>query len=1799
MKRILQKLFYKKSLSKNPDIIALFDKEFYLANYPEIASQNLSAIEHYLTKGYLEGKNPNPLIDSKWYLLTYANQMEHVEPLADFVLGGWKKGRNPNPLFDVDYYLHTYSDIKENGINPLFHYLKHGATEWRNPSAEFDTLFYSVNYPDVAKSGMNPLFHYIKYGVHENRKPTVNENFSEDEFLQPTASPKQIFDSSITELFDEEFYLSQYPDGLGIETNALEHYIKTGFKDGKNPNTLFITDYYLGKYADVKQSGMNPLIHYAKSGADEGRWVNEFFNSEYYLSTYLDVAEAGLNPLYHFLCSGAKEGRNPSAKFNVNFYCSKYSDVAQSNINPLVHYIKFGMFEGRETLPPQEKQNQSNIYFPPENLLPWFSPLNLELDSSLSNTPYLNVLVPGLAMKHMSGGPNTALNLAGRLAGIGVPVRFCSTNAPLDLDTKPFWDHVCRLADLPCKPRNAELVDMSNRVNPHQIGENDLFMATAWWTAQMAKYAVKMTKIKTFIYLIQDYEPVLHAASTPQALAEESYSEDHIGIINTELLHEFLVTQKVGLYADKTFAKNALVFNPAVDRQLFYPIQKKQSQKRQFLFYARPQNGLRNLFEIGVAALQKCIFEGVLDPAVWNFIGMGESFPPLDLGAGCVLRSAPWQDLNGYAAQMRETDVLLSLMMSPHPSYPPLEMALCGRSVITNTYFNKSAERLAEFSPNIIGVIPTIEGVSEGIKQAVKGKLSNSQNQKICKLPCTWDEAFKDIVPQLKNKLLELFGAPLSITNKCCNAKSTPLFDRAIGFQSWPKNAYEVIKYRRQAERDSKYTFEESNLFSFLTTVWNTPAEFLDELAESVFNQDSGTDFEWIILDNGTINVDTIKSMARIASHPCVKFLRVENNLGIIGGMRHVLSIAENRYIIPLDSDDLLTPDCVRILSHYLKEHNYPALAYTDEDKIFENSYRDPYDKPAWDPVLFFHSCYIAHLGCIDRVKALDLGVYSDDDFTGCHDYDTFTRFYLAGYEPLHIPEIVYSWRMHIGSTAGNITSKDYISSSQKKLLQKFLDTKGGTNFVVEPSPLFNNTPDWRLVRPHTVANPIVTIWFGEGESDILSIPTNVCHKSIELPIEATAQDLAQVLKRIKKDTLINLRSRGCKITDTDWYWETVSLMELFSDTVMIGSIVYLQECIVAAPGHFGIGRGCESPDIGRNIKDPGYFAQMLKPHSVACVPIENTVIDLDFLRFALDQIGSAPLFVRELSPWLGAIAQLNTKRVVYTPFMRTELIGKRADNEGGNWLAFRTIFPSLIQNTQLLSARLSRKINSYYCPITLSDMVEEQLELSNFDLSYTERARSERLVRQFGKNTVLNTQPKTIGFMTSVYIRTDAKYLQELIESVKAQTISVTEWIILENGPICNDVANVLRAAKATLPINQLKVGKNLGIQGAMAYCLNRAKSEFVCSLDADDLLEPDVIKCVQDCIAEHSPDMIFTDEDHIIDGKLQAPFRRGGFDPILNAIDSYIFHFVIYKREMAVALNLYNSAGAEYCHDWDSITKFYKSGAKLYHIPSVLYHWRMHTVSTSGSGEINSETQKSVEWMLNQNIICQKDPSLYEVAFFPLNRGVPQLTIQRKPINPLPMSVIIVENEVYPTAISWCSDTWNALKSEVSISKQQLNDTPLSARMLLALNELDKDINHIMITSSHLVMPSCSAIFEAMRLFEMHQDIGAIGGRVYDMNKKIVETGNSLFRDVTCKTYEWKGMSPDNPGPFALALKPQTVNSLSPSLFFVQRNILYETLIKQPLNTTEDIANSIIDEIAKDKLLCAYSPLIESYVG
>ena len=381
--------------------------------------------------------------------------------------------------------------------------------------------------------------------------------------------------------------------------------------------------------------------------------------------------------------------------------------------------------------------------------LPNVLPLNVVASGDLP--PRLNVVLPALAMDKMTGGPNTAINLTYRVARAGVPVRYISADVPMDRDQDRLWEHFGSLTGISGRLENVELTSAHDKDNPAVIGADDVFFGTAWWTVQAMRGAIRQTKHRKFIYIIQDFEPGLYPWSTQYALATETYGMDFRAVFCENLLAEHFCRNRIGRFADPAFIDQCAVFEPAVDRTKFHPdLDSAGSRKKRLVFYARP-NAPRNLYEMGLAGLREAVRRGAFPPEEWELLCIGEPVPRIDLGCGVVARPHPWLDYDAYAELLRGCDVGLSLMLSPHTSYPPLELAACGALAVTNTFSVKTADRLRAISANIIPVAPEVDEIAEGLVRASTGAKDPQARRRgsAVAMPPAWDEAFRGTVPRV------------------------------------------------------------------------------------------------------------------------------------------------------------------------------------------------------------------------------------------------------------------------------------------------------------------------------------------------------------------------------------------------------------------------------------------------------------------------------------------------------------------------------------------------------------------------------------------------------------------------------------------------------------------------------------------------------------------------------------------------------------------------------------------------------------------------------------------------------------------------------------------------------------------------------------------------------------------------------------------------------------------------------------------------------------------------------------------
>ncbi len=170
----------------------LFDTQWYLEQYPDVASSGVNPLTHFLLSGAAEGRDPSPLFDTQWYLEQYPDVAKSgINPLLHYLNGGVAQGHNPNPLFDTKWYSEHYSIDKT--INPLTHYLSHGETQYCDPSPFFSTKEHLDQHPELKRIGINPLAHYYRRNTN-----WLEKIYPEDLALGPVSPIQSKFSKPIT-----------------------------------------------------------------------------------------------------------------------------------------------------------------------------------------------------------------------------------------------------------------------------------------------------------------------------------------------------------------------------------------------------------------------------------------------------------------------------------------------------------------------------------------------------------------------------------------------------------------------------------------------------------------------------------------------------------------------------------------------------------------------------------------------------------------------------------------------------------------------------------------------------------------------------------------------------------------------------------------------------------------------------------------------------------------------------------------------------------------------------------------------------------------------------------------------------------------------------------------------------------------------------------------------------------------------------------------------------------------------------------------------------------------------------------------------------------------------------------------------------------------------------------------------------------------------------------------------------------------------------------------------------------------
>ncbi len=268
-----------------------------------------------------------------------------------------------------------------------------------------------------------------------------------------------------------------------------------------------------------------------------------------------------------------------------------------------------------------------------------------------------------------------------------------------------------------------------------------------------------------------------------------------------------------------------------------------------------------------------------------------------------------------------------------------------------------------------------------------------------------------------------------------------------VPYEGWfeaNKASQETLAYQRSHQP------KEAPLISIAVPLYRTGEQELKQLVRSVRAQ-SFQNWELCLADGSGEGEDASQAERRHAllklceqKDPRIKVRILEENRGISGNTNAAAEMASGAYLGLLDHDDLLAPDALYEIASAIAANDGPDLLYTDEDKVSEDGSRhmDPNLKPDFNPDLLRSNNYICHFLVLSARLWQKCGGL-DPAYDGAQDHDLVLRATEMADGIVHVPKVLYHWRVSAASTSDNPLSKEYAYEAGRRAVQAQLDRLG------------------------------------------------------------------------------------------------------------------------------------------------------------------------------------------------------------------------------------------------------------------------------------------------------------------------------------------------------------------------------------------------------------------------------------------------------------------------------------------------------------------------------------------------------------------------------------------------------------------------------------------------------------------------------------------------------------------------------------------------------------------------------------
>ncbi len=505
-----------------------------------------------------------------------------------------------------------------------------------------------------------------------------------------------------------------------------------------------------------------------------------------------------------------------------------------------------------------------------------------------------------------------------------------------------------------------------------------------------------------------------------------------------------------------------------------------------------------------------------------------------------------------------------------------------------------------------------------------------------------------------------------------------------------PEAAYEKWMARRQltdADRANQRAWAAGLAspprISILMPTFNTPERFLRLAIESVLRQ-TYPHWELCIADDGP-DYPHVRAVLEeyAAKDDRIKLSPPGRHGGIAAASNAALALATGDYVALLDHDDEMAEHAFFKIAQAIVAEPDADMLYSDEDKLQPDGKRlRPFFKPDWSPEFFLGCMFTCHLGVYRASLIREIGGFRPE-FDGAQDYDLVLRLIEKTDRIVHVPDVLYHWRVLPNSTAAGVAAKPHAHAAGLRALREHLHRTGRPGRTeVGPSAGLNwvrfdvaGQPMVSIIVP-SMCQPSVDGKPAMVERCIASIRRVSCYRRFEIvvadrqtmPPEMEQTFSAAGVKRVTYDEpfnwsrVNNLAARHAtgdhllflnddtEAVDAGW----LEAMLEFSQQPQIGAVGAKLTFPDGGLQHVGVtlpGGKPGHPFYCYPAKHPGYYCRSHLPHNCAAVTGACLMTRRDVFEKAGGFDESFPLNYNDID-FCMRVRQLGY-RVVFTPHAR------------------------------------------------------------------------------------------------------------------------------------------------------------------------------------------------------------------------------------------------------------------------------------------------------------------------------------------------------------------------------------------------------------------------------------------------------------------------------------------------------------------------------------------------------------------